>query len=383
MQRADTVVVGGGIIGLAVAFALSQRGQRVTVLEAERIGERAAAGVAAGMLAPASEADLSDSRLTRLALASHALYAQWVDTVERASGLPTGFDRTGTLFVALHANHLALLEHLEHFQREQGIESERLSGARLREIEPLLAPGVAGGLHLREDWQVDPRLLLRALHAALTAAGSAVIEQTAVRRVAPAAGGYTVDAEHAGEAVRFEGSRVVMTAGAWTRRVDSPLAGLPLLASLPVRPVKGQLLRLRGERLIGHIVRTPDVYMVPRGDGELVAGATMEEQGFDRRSTAGAVYELLRHARAVLPGITELELTECNVGFRPALRDHLPAIGATAEPNLFVAVGHFRNGVELAPITADLLANLICEGRADPLLDELSPLRFETVAVRA
>lgn len=382
MQGVDTVVVGGGIIGLAVAFELSQRGQHVTVLEAARLGERAAAGVAAGMLAPGSEADLSDARLTSFALASHALYPQWVARVEQASGLEAGFDRTGTLFVALHSDHLALLEHLERFQYERGLHSQRVGAARLREIEPLLAPGVAGGLHLRDDWQVDPRRLLCALRAALVNAGSIVIEGTAVRRVSPAAGGYVIDAEQAGKALQYAASRVAITAGAWTRRIESPVSGLPLFPSLPVRPVKGQLLRLRGKPLIHHIVRTPDVYIVPRGDGELIVGATMEEQGFDERSTAGAVYELLRQARAVLPGVTELELAECNVGFRPALRDHLPAIGATAEPGLYVAAGHFRNGVELAPITAQLLADVICDGRVDPLLAGLSPQRFEAAGVR-
>jgi len=150
----------------------------------------------------------------------------------------------------------------------------------------------------------------------------------------------------------------------------------PAVPSLPLRPVKGQSLRLRGDRLLRHVVRTPDVYLVPRADGELVVGASMEEMGFDDRPTAGIVDDLLRHARRVLPGISELKLSECSVGFRPALRDHLPAIGRLDEEGLFVATGHFRSGVELAPITARLLSDLMCDARTDPLLVPYAPARF-------
>mgnify|MGYP003335244832 CR=1 FL=1 len=169
-----------------------------------------------------------------------------------------------------------------------------------------------------------------------------------------------------------------MTAGAWSRQIASPILGMPVVP-LPMRPVKGQILRLRGERIIQHVVRTPDVYLVPRADGELVIGASMEDVGFDERSRAGAVHDLLREARRAVPGIAELDLAECNVGFRPALRDHLPAIGAVDGAGLFVATGHFRNGVELAPITARLLADLICDGRLDPLLEPFAPGRFAPV----
>lgn len=152
------------------------------------------------------------------------------------------------------------------------------------------------------------------------------------------------------------------------------IAGL----DLPMRPVKGRILRLRGERLLHHVVRTPDVYLVPRADGELVVGATMEERGFDRGQRAGAVLDLLLEASRVLPGIRELDLVECSAGFRPALRDHLPAIGE-ARPGVFVATGHFRDGVLLSVITARLLGDLICDDRLDPLLEPFRPSRFAAV----
>jgi glycine oxidase len=145
---------------------------------------------------------------------------------------------------------------------------------------------------------------------------------------------------------------------------------------MPLRPVKGQILRLRGATLLHHVVRTPDVYLVPRVDGELVVGATMEERGFDPDVTAGATLDLLREAWRVLPGISELAVSELGVGFRPALRDNLPAIGPTAVDGLFVATGHFRHGVMLAPITADLAIDAIFEGRTPPLLAPFLPDRL-------
>ncbi|TAJ20251.1 MAG: glycine oxidase ThiO, partial [Dehalococcoidia bacterium] len=345
-RTVDVAVVGGGIVGLAVAHALAQRGRRVTVIEGKRIGERAAAGVAAGMLAPSSEVDLTDPCLTHLALASHEAYPAWTAALERESGVETGYDATGTLLVALHRDHLALIEHLHSFQVERGLAAERLTGRQAREEEPYLAPGIAGALRM-PDAQVNPRRLLRALPIALERRGAAILEGTHVTTVASGADGegYAVATECAGAIATFRAAQVVLAAGAWSRQIASPVAGLPLLP-LPLRPVKGQILRLRGERLVRHIIRTPDVYIVPRADGELVVSASMEDQGFDDRSTAGAVYDLLREARRALPGIAELELAECGVGFRPALRDHLPAIGNVDGAGLFVASGHFRNGVE-------------------------------------
>jgi len=369
-------IVGGGIIGLAVAHALAQRGRRVTVIEEAQIGERAAAGVAAGMLAPSSEVDLTDPRLTHLALASHEAYPEWSAALERESGIATGYDATGTLLVALHRDHIALIEHLHAFQVERGLAAERLTGREAREEEPYLAPGIAGALRM-PDAQVDPRRLLRALPVALDRAGGTLLTGTHVASVSPGSEGgeYEVAIEHDGARSTLRAAQVVIAAGAWSRQVASPIEGLPVLP-LPMRPVKGQILRLRGERLARHVVRTPDVYLVPRADGELVVGASMEDQGFDARPTAGAVHDLLREARRVLPGIAELELAECGVGFRPALRDHLPAIGCVDGAGLFAATGHFRNGVELAPITARLLADLMCDGRLDALLEPFAPGRF-------
>ena len=374
-ERTEIAVVGGGIVGLAIAHELAQRGRQVTVVEGSRIGERAAAGVAAGMLAPSSEVDLSDPRLTDLALAAHAMYGEWTAALTALTGVGTGYDATGTLLVALHADHLAILQHLYDFQVERGLPAERLSAKAARDEEPYLAPGLAGALRM-PDAQVDPRRLLRALPIGLERLGATLHEGTRVTAIAPAdGGGYEVTTEREGIASTIRASQVIVAAGAWSRQIASPILGMPVVP-LPMRPVKGQILRLRGERIIRHVVRTPDVYLVPREDGELVIGASMEDVGFDERSRAGAVHDLLREARRAVPGIAELDLAECGVGFRPALRDHLPAIGSVDGAGLFVATGHFRNGVELAPITARLLADLICDGRLDALLEPFAPGRF-------
>jgi len=370
LGRVDVCVVGGGIIGLAVGYELAERGQNVVVAEAAAASQRAAANVAAGMIAPVSEADVSHPELTRLALASHSEYTSWIARIEMASATSTGFDRSGTLWVAVHRDHLAWLEHLRAFQADRGLDVVRLTGAEVRGLEPRLAPTASGGLLARDDWQVDPRRLLQALRQALAGHDGTLIEYASVGTIERSDSTWTVGIQRDGEEERLEADRVVLAPGAF----GVGLVG-PLLPDAGLRPVKGQVLRLRGEVLARHVIRTPDVYLVPRGDGELVVGATVEEMGFDERVTAGAVHDLLREARRVLPGTAELEMAEARVGFRPAFRDHLPAIGAI-EDGLFIAAGHYRNGVALAPVTARLLADLICDGRTDPALAPFDPLRF-------
>lgn len=370
-ERRDVCILGGGIIGLAVAAELARRGREVCVLDASVGSADAAARTAAGMLAPVSEADLSHPDLTRLSLASAAMYEPWARELEARSGLDTGFEATGTLIVALHRDHMAEIEHLRAFQRDRGLDPQPLTRSELRELEPSLAPTVVGGMRVPGDHQVDPRRVLAALREAVTHDGGQIIDGArATAVVAEGTGGASlVRFEQHGAPASLHANLVVIAAGAWSGAIEA--AGL----ELPVRPVKGQVLRLRGDRLLSHVVRTPDVYLVPRADGELVVGATMEERGFDRESRAGDVLDLLIEAARTLPGIRELTLAECNTGFRPALRDHLPAIGE-ARPGLLVATGHFRDGVLLAPITARLLGDLVCDGRADALLTPFAPTRF-------
>lgn len=368
----DLLVIGGGVIGLAIGYEASRAGQRVLVLERDRPGS-GASGVAAGMLAPAAEAGATEPCLVELALASCRVYPEWVRTIEADSGVSCRYRTEGTLLVALNRDHDEELEREADHQRGLGLGVERLTASEVLDREPALSPRVTSGIFAEEDRQVDPRALVEALSIAIRRLGGSVRSGAAVRSVWLEDG--RVAGIHVGQDHAVESHAVVVAAGAWS---NAPLQGVA--EHLPLRPVKGQVLRLRGGALIRHVVRTPDVYLVPRTDGELVVGATMEEQGFDARSTAGATMDLLRAAWQVLPGVYDLELAELSVGFRPAFRDNLPAIGPIGPDGLFLATGHYRHGVLLAPVTARLLVETIRTGSMPRQLAPFVPTRLGAAA---
>lgn len=372
-QTADVLVIGGGIIGLASAYEHLRRGRSVLLVERTRLGA-GATHVAAGMLAGAAEAEPTQQALVRLAVNSLARYPEFVGAVESDSGLQCGYDTTGTLLVALDQDHLEHLKHGADEHRRLGLHCEQLEAEEIRRREPRLSPRVVGGFAADEDRQVDPRALARAVTAAIVARGGTLVWPAEVVALEPGERWRAV-VEVPGDRMEISAARVIVAAGAWTRDAAEACEKLPL------RPVKGQVLRLRGERLLQHVIRTPDVYLLPRAGGELVIGASSEEQGFDGRATAGPVMDLLYNAWRALPGTYELELDEVCVGFRPALRDHLPAIGATEQEGLYVATGHYRNGILLAPATAVLLADLM-DGEDPELLKGLEPGRFAPSAPR-
>jgi glycine oxidase len=369
MSARDVVVVGGGIIGLSIAYEAARRGLDVLLVERQRLGGGATA-VAGGMLAPVSEGEDSDPRLVELGLESARLYPEFVAAVEADGERPCGYRTEGTLLLALHRDHEAQLAHAAAAHRQHARRFVWLSPEEVKAREPRLAPRVAGALLAEDDRQVDPRALAASLAAALARRGVAVREGTLVRALTPG----TVELGGNGATERVATRHVVLCAGAWCNEA------LPGLSTLPLRPVRGQIVRLRGEALLRHVVRTPDVYLVPRADGELLVGATSEERGFDSAPTAGAVLELLREAFRALPGIAELAVAELTVGFRPALRDHLPAIGPTRLPGVYLAAGHYRNGVLLAPVTARLLVEGLVSGAMPESLAAFSPARFEEAA---
>ncbi len=371
----ETVVIGAGVIGLSLAFELARRGGSVLVLERDRVGV-GAASAAAGMLAPVSEAEAEEPALADLALDSHRRYPEFVAAVEEASGISCGFRREGTLIVALGKDHEADLHHLREAQRSRGLTAVPLTADEVFALEPHLSGWVTAGLLAAEDYQVDPRSLLAALNAAVQALGGRVIEGVRATAVEASSGRTRVLADAGGADVEIECGAAVVAAGAWSDALQTP-AG-----AFGVRPVKGQIVRLKAPHLIDHVLRTPDVYVLQRESGELVIGATMEEQGFDAAPTAGAVMDLLRSAWHLLPAIYDCELAEVNVGFRPASRDHAPIIGETEAGGVFVATGHYRHGVLLAPATAQLLADLITLGVRSELLTRFGPERVGTGAVR-
>jgi glycine oxidase len=371
----EAVVIGGGVVGLTLAYELARRGREALVLDRDDVAG-VATRAAAGMLAPTSEADLSERPLVDLELDSLRRYPAFVEDLERLTGMSCGYRREGTVWVALDRDQDADLERLFRMQRAKGLPARRLSAAETVAREPHLSGRVVAGLLAEGDHQVDPRALAGALRSAIARLGGRVVTGCRVGRIDHANGEVIAVSGAAGDRpIRVRCRIAVLAGGVWSEDVDAPLPPLGL------RPVKGQLVRLTGAELIHHVVRSPDVYLVPRRGGELLVGATMEEQGLDTRPMAGAVLDLLREAWRLLPGVYDLAVSELSVGFRPALRDHLPVIGAAAVRGLYVATGHFRNGVLLAPATAHHMAEWIVSGIAPAALAPFGLERLETPAV--
>ena len=366
----DVVVVGGGVIGLAIAWRAAGAGMTVTVVDATP--GQGASWAAAGMLAPVTEVHYGERPLLGLNLAAADRWPAFAAEVEEASGHPVGYRSGGTLAVARDADDNAALEDLYQFQLRCGLEVERLRSRECRQLEPGLAPGIRGGVLAAGDHQVDNRALVQALLIACRRAGVRLLEG----RVAElATDGDRVTGVVLAGGARLPAEAVVLAAGCWS----GGLGGLAAEALPPVRPVKGQLLYLRGsadEPLCSRNVRGLEVYVVPRGDGRVVVGATVEEQGFDTRVTAGAVHDLLRAALELLPDVAELELLETVVGLRPGSPDNAPMLGPAGPEGLVVATGHYRNGILLTPVTADAIAELLATGRVPDLIAPFAPGRF-------
>jgi len=365
------VIIGAGVAGLSIGWRLAQRGVAVTLFERHEAGQ-GASHAAAGMLAACAEVEPGEEKLFALNRASQALWPQFAVELERASGLTIDLRHEGTLVNALTADDRARLQHDLAFQQQLGLAPQWLSAAETRRREPLLSPSVIGAVFCPQDHQVDNRKVVAALRVAAERAGAVIRTHAPVDRIAVEHGRAT-GVVIAGELHRAD--IVVLAAGAWSRSIG----GLPSQARPPVRPVKGQMLALRmdAERpLLRHVVRAPDVYLVPRHDGRLLVGATVEEKGFDPHLTAGAQLALLNAAWRALPGIEELPIAEAWAGFRPGSRDDAPILGAGPVEGLIYATGHHRNGILLTPITAQTIAGLIVDGRADPLIAPFGLDRF-------
>lgn len=372
MTAPDVLVVGGGLIGTATAWRLAQAGTRVTLV----VGERSAAAsrVAAGMLAPVTETSFTERTLLALNQASSRRWPSFSAEVVEASGQPSGLREGPTLSVASDADDSARLRTFADYLDRQGLSSERLTSRECRAHEPLLAPTVRSGLLVPTDASCDNRVLLDALTTAARRAGVREVSGF-VHRVESADG--RVSGATLADGTTLATARVVLANGAWAAQVD----GVP---PVPVRPVKGQVLRLDPGRFPGPgltvraFSRGNEVYLVPREHGhEVVVGATVEEQGFDHRVTAGGVYELLRDARQVIPMTAEYALAETSVGWRPGTPDNAPILGGCDLEGLTLATGHHRNGVLLTPVTADVTSVFITTGTLDEVAAPFTLDRFD------
>jgi glycine oxidase len=372
-KRFDVVVVGGGVIGLGCAWRLAQGGARVAVIERGEPGG-GATRVAAGMLAPVGELTFGEPELLELTLAAARLYPEFVAELEAASGETTGYERLGALHVALDRDEAAQLRRVHDLQRSLELEAEWLPPRRCRDLEPGLTPSFHGGVFAAGEAAIDPRALIQVLLAACAGQGVEVRTGTEVvdgvfrgerlAGVRTARGHYdahTTSNRPFDEEIAAE--TVVLAGGAWS----GAMAWLPEAARPPVRPVKGQVVELRSrneEPAARHILASERVYLVPRADGRLIVGATVEEVGFDTAVTAGGVHELLREAYRLLPDVAEMEIVDAVAGLRPGTPDNLPIVAPGAIDGLVLATGHYRNGILLAPLAAQAVAELLSNRRS-------------------
>jgi glycine oxidase len=357
---ADVVIVGGGVIGTAIAWCASREGMDVTLVDPDDDADKASL-VAAGMLGPVSESVFGEQNLLNLNLLAISRFPSFTEELESASGRVTGLRTEGTLSVAYDSDDLAALKRLTAFRHSIGLPAEELDGRQCRQLEPFLAPGTRGGVLATGDLSVDNRRYLAALREAARRAGVRTVK-AAVTAVQPGSDGQVRVTLSAGPPGELSAPQAVVAAG-WATRA---ISGVPDPVRDALRPVKGQILRLRHPRTMPPIatrtiratVQSRDVYIVPRADGEVVVGATQEERD-DPDATAGAVHDLLRDAMTALPAISELILAEISVGLRPGTHDNGPIVGHTDMTGLIVATGHFRNGILLSAATADAVTALL------------------------
>jgi glycine oxidase len=364
----DIIVIGGGIVGCAIGYELARRGASVQIVE-ERTAGMGATQAAAGILAPHIEVSSPTSFLD-LAVRSLALFDDFMARAQADSQIPVLYRRTGTLQVATSEDGMRELRNAAARLEAQHIVLGLLDARTVLTEEPHLSHDVVGGLVVPSHGFVAAGELVRALAGAARRHGAQVIEGSRARRIVFAKDDVTVETNRG----PLAGSAVVLAAGSWSGQIE--IAGLP--ARVPVRPIRGQLLRLEWKGpMIRRVVWSERCYLVPWDDGTLLVGATVEDAGFDERTTAAGVRDLLDAACEIAPAAWTAGFVDARAGLRPASTDLLPIIGASRVfPNLMYATAHYRNGILLAPVTAAIVADAMLDNRLDPALAAVSPQRF-------
>ena len=376
MSHKRVLIIGGGAIGLAIGWRLARAGCSVGVFDRGRVGH-SASWASAGMLSPLSEAQFEEEALLRLGLKAMEVYPDFVRELEAETGCCVGYRRDGVLMVGITQDDLEYLKFRYRYQRDLGLPVTYLSGAEAREKEPHLSAQVSAAVWCPGDHQVDNRQLTMALKRGVETAGGDIFERAEVDELlvdgTRVRGLRTRDEVHTGDTV-------VLASGCWSRL----LPGLPDCAKPPVRPVRGQIARLNMTPELAlntmvwysRVATSTVAYLVPKNNGHLVLGATSEEMGFDADVTAGGMFELLRAAWEVVPGIYDLPIVESMAGLRPGSRDDAPILGQTPVEGLIMATGHYRKGILLTPLTALAIAEVILEGRTPEIIRPFGIDRF-------
>lgn len=372
------MIIGAGVIGLSIARALALRGAgRICVIERGSIGQEASFA-AAGMLAPQAEANAQDD-FFRLACRSRDLYASFAESLRDETGIDIELDHTGTLYLALTYHDLVEIEKRFAWQTAAGLAVEKLTPSQARELEPCLNPSVLGALRFPLDLQVENRRLLSALTNSVSKLGVEIITEISVESIKTERDRIVGVQTSRG---LINCARVVVAAGTWSGFINlSPnTAGKP---TLKIEPVRGQMISLDARpQLTHHVIYSPRGYIVPRQDGRLLAGSTSEHAGFAKQVTAGGLSAILANAQEISPAVSNLPIVDTWAGLRPRAPDNLPVLGPCDEiGGLFYATGHYRNGILLAPVTGELIAEAIIDGIFSPLLGPFSPRRFDLVRV--
>jgi len=365
-------IAGGGVCGLGIGWHLAKAGAEVLLFDRARAA-RGATWASAGMLAPQMELRPEEEGIMLLGRESLRRWRGFARQLEQASGVELDYRDEGALFVALDRDGIRQLQFLHDHQRELGLPVQWLSGDEARQREPYLSRRVVAGLYSPDDHQVDPRALAAALIAAFTRVGGRIHEDAPVERIL-VEGGRATGVRVRGEEILADA--VLLAAGAWSGMVE----GLLPRVSIPIRPVKGQMIAVRqpARPILDHCVwardNTRTVYLAPKSDGRLLIGATVEEVGFDTQVTVGGVLDLLGIAWETLPGLYDLPIVETWAGLRPSSRDNAPILGKTTIDGLYLATGHYRNGILFAPVTAEDVSHLMMTGETT---DAIAPFALE------
>ncbi len=370
-MTSDVLIIGGGVIGLAAARELSRGGAgKITILERGSVGGEASAA-AAGMLAPNAENDRADE-FTRFCTESLSLYEDFAAELLAETGVDIELDQNGTLYAAFTEHDSAEIQKRFKWQQSAGLAVEYWAAEVVRKFEPFISPDVRSALYFPNDRQVDNRLLLAALEKSARLNGIEIRERTEVKSLIIENGKIT-GADANGE--KFFAEKVLLTTGAWTSLIGTAGFKLPC-----IKPVRGQIIGFQtAKRLFQKVIYSPRGYLVPRADGRILIGATVEDAGFDQTATAAATGFLRTIAMEISPGLANLEITEIRVGLRPKAPDNLPVIGSFPQvENFFLATAHYRNGILLAPLTAKLLAKKIIENTDSEYFETFGLRRFQT-----